>query len=76
MPKDGILCVEKILAGYGRKEVLNGISFLAEAGEIVGIIGPNGSGKSTIQKIVAGLLKLWKGCIYLNKEEISLLPCH
>jgi ABC-2 type transport system ATP-binding protein len=41
---------------YGHAEVLHGISFVLNSGEIVGLLGPNGAGKSTTIKIVAGIL--------------------
>lgn len=42
---------------YGRKRVLDGVSFEASGGSIVGIIGVNGSGKSTLLGILSGVLK-------------------
>jgi iron complex transport system ATP-binding protein len=46
-----------------RREVLRGIHFKLNAGEVVGLIGPNGTGKSTFMKILAGLLKPRKGAV-------------
>ena len=42
---------------YGRKRVLDGVSFEASGGSIVGIIGVNGSGKSTLLGILSGVLR-------------------
>lgn len=42
---------------YGKKAVLDGVSFEADAGELVGIIGANGSGKTTLIKSICSLLK-------------------
>lgn len=42
---------------YEKKEVLSGVTFSAEVGELVGIIGANGSGKTTLMKSICSLLK-------------------
>ena len=41
---------------YGRLTAVDGISFKAEPGEVLGFLGPNGAGKSTTMKIIAGFL--------------------
>lgn len=55
------------------KNILNGVSFKAKAGEITGIVGKNGSGKSTLLKAISGFLK-YRGKITLNRKEIKNLP--
>lgn len=57
------------------KAVINGVSFIIESGESVGLIGANGAGKSTIMKVLLGLVE-HKGEIivdgsYVNKENIA-----
>lgn len=46
-----------------KKEVLFGLNFNIDAGEIFGFLGPSGAGKSTTQKILIGLLKNYRGSI-------------
>jgi branched-chain amino acid transport system ATP-binding protein len=61
-----------VVAGYSAAdEVLKGVDFDIEAGEIVGVIGPNGAGKSTLLKTIAGLLKPGRGSITLGGESIA-----
>ncbi len=48
---------------YGRKQVLNGVTFEARAGELVAILGKNGGGKSTLLRILAGLARMDRGCV-------------
>ncbi len=67
-----LLAVEGLVTGYGASdEVLKGVDFAVDAGEIVSVIGPNGAGKSTLLKAVAGLLKPGRGTIRLNGESIG-----
>ena len=48
---------------YGRGEVLHGISFVLNKGEVVGLLGPNGAGKTTAIKILAGILAPGEGAV-------------
>ena len=48
--------VKDVFAGYGKEEILHGISFRAEEGKITTLIGSNGSGKSTLLKALLGLI--------------------
>jgi branched-chain amino acid transport system ATP-binding protein len=58
-------------AGYGRIRVIRGVSIQARAEKITLLIGPNGSGKSTLAKVIAGLVPLSKGSVFLNGKEIT-----
>ena len=60
-----------LATGYGRTQVLWGVSLRLEAGERVGLFGPNGHGKSTLLKTISGLLKPWSGSILLEGREIG-----
>jgi len=71
-----VLRVEELHGGYGKKEILRGISLEVRSGEIVALIGPNGAGKSTLLKAVAGLLRLSNGRIFLKGRDITALPPH
>ncbi len=69
-----LLRVEGIHAGYGKKEILHGITLEVNPGEVVLLAGANGAGKSTLLKVIAGLLKPTSGHVYLNGVEITGLP--
>lgn len=56
-----MLEVKGLQAGYGKKQVLFGVSLKVAAGEIVALIGPNGAGKSTMLKAICGLVPIWHG---------------
>ena len=54
----------------GRQEVLRGMDFSAEPGEILGFLGPSGAGKSTTQKILTGILKGYRGSVQVLGGEV------
>ena len=54
---------------YGKKVVLDNISFEIEEGSIVGLLGPNGCGKTTLIKILTGLIKDHTGTVKIANEE-------
>ena len=64
--------VKDLTKKFGGKTALNGVSFTAERGKIIGLLGPNGSGKTTLLKSIAGLLTVDSGSITLNGEKIGL----
>lgn len=64
--------IENLTSAYGRKNVLQGVSFEAERGDCIGIVGPNGCGKSTLLSILAGVLKPSSGTIrYYGKNALE-----
>jgi branched-chain amino acid transport system ATP-binding protein len=61
-----MLVVEGLSAGYGKKQVLHGITLSVSDGEIVALVGPNGAGKSTVLRAAYGLVEVWKGRALLD----------
>ncbi|BCX11862.1 MAG: ABC transporter ATP-binding protein [Thermosynechococcus sp.] len=69
-----LLQVTDVYAGYiPDVDILRGVNFRLEAGELVAVIGPNGAGKSTLAKTIAGLLTPRLGTITLAGEDITYL---
>jgi branched-chain amino acid transport system ATP-binding protein len=66
-----MLKVENLRVSYGHIEVLKGISFSVEMGEIVALIGGNGAGKTTTLGTISGLLRPTSGKISWKGEEIQ-----
>jgi branched-chain amino acid transport system ATP-binding protein len=60
-----------VTAGYGRVQVLHGVSVTVEPGEIVALIGPNGAGKSTLLRAATGMIRLIGGSVRLGDRELS-----
>ena len=68
-----LLEVENVVSGYGRTDVLHGVSISLERDEIVTIIGPNGAGKSTLFKTIMGYLIPSAGKILFSEEDVTQL---
>ena len=58
--------------GYKNNIVVRNINLSVYSGEWLGIIGPNGSGKSTLVKGIMGIIKSFRGDIYLKDKDIKL----
>jgi branched-chain amino acid transport system ATP-binding protein len=69
-----LLEVRDLHAGYGKLEILKGVSLRVEPRQVVSIIGPNGAGKSTVFKTVFGLLPARQGRVLLDGEDITNQP--
>jgi ABC-type branched-subunit amino acid transport system ATPase component len=68
-----MLEVAELSSGYGRLEILQGVSLSVPAGAIVGVIGPNGAGKSTLLKTIFGYLAPFAGSITLDERSLVRL---
>ena len=65
------LFVENLHKTYDKKAVVDGISFEITSGETIGILGPNGAGKTTLFYMIAGLVAIDSGKIYLSGKELN-----
>lgn len=70
------LKVNGLYKSYGSKVVLKNIDLNVSTSEIVGLLGPNGAGKTTTFYSILGLIRPDKGSIFLDGEDISLLPMY
>ncbi|MEB3178254.1 MAG: ABC transporter ATP-binding protein [Nostocaceae cyanobacterium] len=67
-----LLEVENVHAGYIKDlDILQGVNFRVESGELVAVIGPNGAGKSTLAKTIFGLLTPHTGSITFKGNNIA-----
>ncbi len=60
-----------VVAGYGRIEVLHGVSLRVPAGTVFALLGPNGAGKTTTMKIASGHMKPAKGCVHVAGTHVN-----
>ena len=63
--------IESVCLKFGKRKVLNNISFEITPGKIIGIVGPNGSGKTSLLKIIAGILRPDSGTVKINGREVK-----
>lgn len=66
MIPESYLSVEDVAKTISGRVILNGVSFKANKGEILGISGENGAGKSTLIKILASVIKADRGRFFLD----------
>jgi len=66
-----LLNVHDLHAGYGRAEVLHGLTLTARAGKVITVIGPNGAGKSTLLNALMGVLSA-RGTVEYDGAPIGL----
>lgn len=62
--------IKDIHKRYKNKEVLKGVNFHAEHGEIIGVLGGNGSGKTTLLNILSGILKADRGSFVYDGHDL------
>lgn len=66
-----IIRIEELVSGYGKKEILHGISLDIKDGKITTLIGRNGVGKTTLLRTIMGFLQPKKGRIFFQAKDIS-----
>jgi branched-chain amino acid transport system ATP-binding protein len=70
-----VLEIDALRSGYGRIEVLHGVSLDVSRGEIVTLIGANGAGKTTLMHAIAGVQPS-EGTLRFEGEDIARVPAH
>ena len=71
-----MLVVDDVFSGYGKSQVLHGVSLFVDEGEIVALIGANGAGKTTLLKTISGLVQTRSGTIRFQNTEIQNFSAH
>ncbi len=61
---------------FKKRPILRGVSLSVQRGEVVGLLGPNGAGKTTTFYIITGLLSSEYGTIFMDGEDVTLLPMY
>jgi lipopolysaccharide export system ATP-binding protein len=61
---------------YGKRRVVDGVSFEVDPGEVVGLLGPNGAGKTTSFRMTTGQIVPNDGQVIFNGEDVTALPMY
>jgi ABC-2 type transport system ATP-binding protein len=65
---------EDIRKRYGHRVALDGVSFVVNAGEVVGLLGPNGAGKTTALSILSGVIAPDSGRVSIAAHDLATEP--
>ena len=71
-----VVSLKKISLSFGKRQILDDISFQANPGQVLGLLGPNGVGKSTIFNLITGLIKPNYGSINFNNIDATNYPIY
>ncbi len=66
-----MLKLTDVHAGYGGTEILRGVSFEVNAGEVITIVGANGAGKTTTLRSLCGVVEPTRGTISLKASALT-----
>ncbi|MGL6076690.1 MAG: LPS export ABC transporter ATP-binding protein [Fimbriiglobus sp.] len=69
-----LLEVRGLVKKYGRRTVVDGVSFEVNPGEVVGLLGPNGAGKTTSFRMATGQISPNDGVVYFDNQDVTDLP--
>ena len=71
-----LVSLDKISLSFGKRRILEDVSFNINEGEILGMLGPNGVGKSTIFNIITGQIKPDSGSVLFNNVNATNYPIY
>ena len=71
-----VVHLKKISLSFGKRQVLDDITFKVNSGQVLGLLGPNGVGKSTIFNLITGLIKPNYGSINFNNIDATNYPIY
>ena len=73
---NSLVSLKKISLSFGKRRILDEVSFNINEGEILGMLGPNGVGKSTIFNLITGQIKPDSGSIIFNNINATNYPIY
>ena len=73
---NSIIEFNNVSLSYGRRLILDNLSFKINEGQIFGMLGPNGAGKSTIFNLITGLIRPARGKIKITGKDVTEYPVY
>jgi branched-chain amino acid transport system ATP-binding protein len=70
-PAAPLLSLARVVAGYGKKQVLEDVTLAVAPGEAIALIGHNGAGKTTILQTIFGLQAPWSGTVAVDGRALG-----
>jgi lipopolysaccharide export system ATP-binding protein len=70
------ITTDNLVKTYRNRNVVDGVSFHVQQGEVVGLLGPNGAGKTTSFYMVVGLIRPRSGRVMLDGQDITREPMY
>ena len=71
-----IIKLDKISLSYGKRKILDNVSFSLNENQILGLLGANGVGKSSLFNLIIGLINPDYGSIKISSEIVNFLPIY
>tara|TARA_B100000795_G_scaffold263756_1_gene243329 strand:- start:984 stop:1760 length:777 start_codon:yes stop_codon:yes gene_type:complete len=71
-----LIKIDKLSLSFGKRKILDNVSFNVNEGQILGLLGPNGVGKSTIFNLITGLIKPDYGSISIGSKIVNNYPIY
>ena len=71
-----ILSIQNVHKSFGKTEVLKGVDFQVEQGQVIAIIGPSGSGKTTLLRCISFLERVNRGTMLFDGVEYNMHTVH
>ena len=70
------LTVTELRKRFGLKEVVRGVNFTMQNGEVAGLLGPNGAGKTTIFYMIVGFYRPTRGTVTMDGTDITTMTMY
>jgi len=71
-----LLEIDGLAVGYDGMRALQDVSLQADAGQIVALVGANGAGKTSLLRAISGLVRVDRGTIRFDGEDVTRVPAH
>ena len=71
-----IIKLDRLSLSFGKRKILDNVTFAVNKGQVLGLLGPNGVGKSTIFNLITGLIKPDYGSVIINSTIVNNYPIY